>query len=152
MSDLMKWGVRQTQEKTIMEYLAHHGVKGQRWGVRRTKAALARAAKREGRPASPEHARAAALSKKKRSELTNDELKFLNERKNLEQNFDRLNPSIVAKGHNRTKAVLAVAGTAVAISNLARSPAGQATIKAGRIAVQNLLAKPLVGALPINVP
>jgi len=130
-----------TQSDRARNFLAHHGVKGQRWGVRRTKAALARAARREGRQPSPEAIRAKALSKKKRSELSNEELRFLNERKNLEQNFNRLNPNAIAKGHNRTKAIIAVAGTAVALSNLARSPAGQATIKAGKIAVGNILEK-----------
>lgn len=148
MSGLMKWGVHQDQEKSIMEYLAHHGVKGQRWGVRRTKAALARAARREGRPLSPEAARAKQLSKKKRSELTNDELRFLNERQNLEQNSRRLNPTVVEKGHNRTKAILAVAGTAAAAERFFNSPTGKLAREAGKVAVGNFLARSSISLLP----
>lgn len=120
-------------------FLSHHGVKGQRWGVRRSKAALARQGKREGRQASLDAALAQKLSKKKRSELTNDELKFLNERKNLEQNFDRLNPSVLAKGEQKTKAILGTIGVGVAAYNLIKSPAGQAAIKVGQKAVGDKL-------------
>lgn len=132
----------------IQEYLAHYGVKGQRWGVRRTRAALARAARREGREPSPEAARAKALSKKKRSQLTNEELRFLNERQNLEQNNRRLNPTVVEKGHNKTKAVLALAGTAVAAERFINSPTGKLAIAAGKVAVGDILARSSLSLLP----
>lgn len=135
------------------EDLKQHGVKGQRWGVRRTKAALARAARREGRePPSPEAARAKELSKKKRSQLTNEELRFLNERQNLEQNNRRLNPTVVERGHNRTKAVLAVAGTAVAAERFINSPTGKLAIAAGKAAVGNMLARSSLNLLPGGLP
>lgn len=143
------------KETPILDFLAHHGVKGQRWGVRRTKKALARAAKRDGKQLSPEAARAKELSKKHRSELSNDELRFLNDRQNLESNNRRLNPNVVERGHNRTKAVLAVAGTAVAAERFFNSPTGKATVAAGKIAVGNILARSTLslipGGLPINV-
>lgn len=148
MSDLMKWGVRGAQEKKILEYLAHHGVKGQRWGVRRTKAALSRAARREGKPLSPEATRAKLLSKKKRGQLTNDELRFLNERQNLEQNNRRLNPSVVEKGHTKTKAILALAGTAVAAERFFNSPSGKLAVSAGKAAIGDLLARSPIALIP----
>jgi len=148
MNGLMKWGVHRDQEKSILEYLAHHGVKGQRWGVRRTKAALARAARREGKPLSPEAARAKQLSKKRRSELTNEELRFLNERQNLEQNNRRLNPNVVEKGHNKTKAVIAILGTAAAAERFFNSPTGKLAREAGKVAVGDFLARSPLSLLP----
>lgn len=136
-----------SQEDEVQAFLEHHGVKGQRWGVRRTKAALARAARREGRPQSEDAARAKALSKKKRSELTNDELRFLNERQNLEQNNRRLNPGVVDKGQAKTRAILGTVGLGVAAYNTIKSPAGQAAVRAGKNIVSNYF-----GTLPINVP
>lgn len=131
--------LRKNQETGLLRYLSHHGIKGQRWGVRRTKAALSRASKREGRQESAEAKKAKELGKKKRSELTNDELRFLNDRQSLEQNHARLNPNAVQKGENKTKAVLATVGIGVAAFNTIKSPAGQAAIKAGQKAVKKLL-------------
>lgn len=139
MNDLMKWGIRGAQEKKILEYLAHHGVKGQRWGVRRTKAALARAAKREKPNQSADHAHVQALLKKPRHQLTNAELKIVNERLNLEANAGRLNPHVVSKGEQTAKAVLGTLGVGVTAFNLIKSPAGQATVRAGANAVAKLL-------------
>ena len=124
-------------EKLVLAYLAHYGVRGQRWGVRRTKAALARAAKREGRlPASDEHARTQELLKKGRHALTNKELKDVNERLNLEQNFARLNQGSVAKGRARTLTTIATISTVAGFLN---SPAGKLAIKSGKAVVGNLI-------------
>jgi len=142
------------KEGVILAFLSHHGVKGQRWGVRRTKAALARASRREGREVSPEAARAKLLKKKKRKELTNEELKFLNERLNLERNNSQLNPTAVAQGAKKTKALVATLGVAVTLSNYARTPAGQFAISAGKKTVSSLLGSSNlgIGTLPIRVP
>lgn len=79
------------------EFLAHHGVKGMKWGVRKAKATagsirtkhLARKAKRH--PQSPEAARAHALRKQVKKKgldsLSNSELQALNNRLNLEANY-----------------------------------------------------------------
>lgn len=126
-----------SQEDLVLAYLAHHGVKGQRWGVRRTKAALARAAKREGRPpASEEHERTKELLKKGKTGLSNKELKEVNERLNLEQNFSRLNQGAASKGKAKTLTTLATISTVAGFLN---SPPGKLAIKSGKAAVGHLL-------------
>jgi len=129
------------------KFLSHYGVKGQRWGVRRSKAALARSSKRE---LSADAKRAKELSKKKRSELTNEELQFLNTRKNLEQNFDRLNPTTIARGENRTRNILGTIGIGVTAYNTINSPAGKAAIRAGSAAASRALGNliPAEGLIP----
>ena len=144
--------MKEREEGAILAWLSHHGIKGQRWGVRRTKAALARAAQREGRRLSPEAERAKQLRKKKRKELTNEELKFLNDRLNLEKNSSNLNPHAIEQGKRKTAAVIGTIGLAVTLVNYANSPAGKFAIATGKKVVANQLAKPLFGALPINVP
>lgn len=129
--------IQNYQDKLVLAYLAHHGVKGQRWGVRRTKAALARAAKREGRaPASEEHQRTAELRKKGKAGLSNKELKEVNERLNLEQNFARLNQGAASKGRAKTLTTLATISTVAGFLN---SPPGKLAINTGKAAVGHLL-------------
>jgi len=107
--------------------LIHHGVKGMKWGVRRSQAQLDRAAGR-----SSDSREASRLKKKPLSSLSNKELKSLNERMNLEQNYKRLNPSTVARGKNVAKGTIAAVGTAVTLYNLYNSPAGKAAVNVGK--------------------
>lgn len=116
------------------DVLIHHGVKGMKWGVRRSQAALDRAA---GRTSSSDYREASRLKKKPVNSLSNKELRALNERMNLEQNYNRLNPSKVARGKNVAKGVLAAATTAVTVYNLVKSPAGKAAIETGKKVVQS---------------
>lgn len=81
--------------------LQHHGVKGMKWGVRKT-----------NRQPSSDHVEAKALKKKKLSELSNAELRKLNDRMNLEQNYSKLNPSVIKKGAKMV-ATAAIATTTV---------------------------------------
>jgi hypothetical protein len=67
---------------TVEEVLAHFGVKGMKWGVRGSRPDMS----------SPEHKQAKALSKKRTSELTNEELQALITRKNLEKQHTQLSP------------------------------------------------------------
>lgn len=103
-------------EKDIVdEYLAHHGIRGQKWGVRRTQASLARASEgvkkaneldpdklyvsgkgRKARVQSGEAARAATLASVARkhgtSTLSNKDLEFLNKRLQLNAQYTKLTP------------------------------------------------------------
>lgn len=76
----------------VGEFLAHFGVKGMRWGVRRDRGGSGKA------PNSDDHERAVATRKKARSgggtkALSNKELQDLITRANLESQFKRLHPS-----------------------------------------------------------
>ena len=99
--------------KVSEEFLAHYGVRGMKWGVRKK------------RSASADSQRHGANKKKALKELSDDELKNLVNRLNMEQNARRLNPSKVNKGHNAVKAALAVGITANSVIAFASSPAGR---------------------------
>ncbi len=70
---------------TLEDVLAHFGVKGMHWGVRKSDT-----------PASNDAATAKALKKKAKvggkKSLSNEELEVLIKRMNLEQQFTKLNP------------------------------------------------------------
>lgn len=86
--------------QTLDEVLEHYGIKGMRWGVRRSERQLARARgksspKKKTEPKkSVDAAKAAAAAKKAKkggvSSLSNKELQDLNTRLNLEQQYSRL--------------------------------------------------------------
>lgn len=89
-------------EQKLDDILEHYGIKGMRWGVRRTDEQLARARgrrKKEGKPVTPTKksadAAAAEESRKKAKKggveaLSNEELQQLNTRLNLEQQYTKL--------------------------------------------------------------
>jgi len=75
--------------------IEHYGTKGMQWGVRKK------------RTRSSESKTTSALRKKKAFQLTDDELKKVNARLNLEKQFNQLNPSATAKA---SKVVVGVLG------------------------------------------
>lgn len=130
-------------------YLQHYGVLGMKWGVRRSTSDLKRASSRKKairRNTSDlkrssnrkknwsEDARTASeLKKKKTNELSNAELKKLNERTRLEQEYSRLNPNMVKKGWKVVAGTAGAMGTTMAIYNN-----GGQIIKIGKKAVNKL--------------
>lgn len=108
----------------VEDFLEHYGVKGMQWGVRKSA--------RSSHPQSDDHKTAKALQSRHRSSLSNHELKTLNERRNLEQNYNRLNPSVVRRGEAHAKGVIAAVGLATALAKLADTPFGAAAIRGGR--------------------
>lgn len=102
-----------------MEELQHHGIRGQKWGIRRYQnkdGSLTPAGrKRQKRQLSDDAKEAKALKKKKVGELSNAELRKLNERRNLERNYKQLNPSVVTKGAKIVGGTAAALGTIVSL-------------------------------------
>lgn len=72
--------------------LTHYGILGMKWGVRRSQAKLARIGKRAKKGGWSEDAESAAKIKtKKVKQMSNAELKKLNERTRLENEYKNLN-------------------------------------------------------------
>ena len=85
-------------------YLQHYGVKGMKWGVRKARR-------------SADSAEAKQIRKKKVKEMSNAELRKLNERIRLEQEYKRLNPNAIKKGMAVAATVAGAMGTVVALKN-----------------------------------
>ncbi len=106
----------------IGDELKHYGKKGMKWGVR----------KDSKRTVSDDHTEAVASRKKKLPEMSNAELKRLNNRLQLE----RSNRDLQSRGAlQKIKTGTAVAGTILAVGttittayNFVNSPAGKAII------------------------
>jgi len=101
-------------------FLAHYGVLGMKWGVRKDRSGSY----------SSDYARKRRLQQRVKKSgiqnLSNKELKELNYRRELEKNYKKQYPNKIQAGYNYITGALAVAGTAVAIYNIANSQAGKA--------------------------
>lgn len=108
--------------------LFHYGIKGMKWGVRRTEAQLARV---RGERLPSENNQKAGVSKssssakKKVSEMSDDELNRAVRRLQLEEQYKRLNPQKVSAGqkfvNKVAKDVLIPAATTVARNTIQRA-------------------------------
>jgi hypothetical protein len=132
-------------EQTLDDVLEHYGIKGMKWGVRRTREQIARArGKRieKGKPVTPvsedaKRARASAekVQKEGVSSLSNQELQQLNKRLNLERNYsDLTTPKKKGEGGKKgitdadKKLIAAIIQTAgkAAFSTTKKNPAARA--------------------------
>jgi hypothetical protein len=125
---------------TTENFLAHYGVLGMHWGVRKNKTSKL--------PAHPDHADAHSLDRKPINQLSNAEIKKLSERNQLEEKLlkSRAARSKIKKGENHVKAVLGIAGTATAAAALGarsyafiKSPEGQKLVARATPWVKRLL-------------
>jgi hypothetical protein len=108
---------------SVSDFIEHYGTKGMRWGVRRS---------RKERKEASDFKTTKHLRSRKTHELSNKQLKKVNERINLESSYSRLNPTKIKKGQMVAKGVLAGATTAASVYTLFNSPAGKALMNAGR--------------------
>ena len=95
--------------------LYHYGVLGMKWGVRRDRSRSS--GSRRKRSMSDDAREASAIKKKKVSQMSNAELKKLNERSRLEQEYSRLNPGAVRKGWKFVAGAAGIMGTTLAVYN-----------------------------------
>lgn len=107
--------------------LTHWGIKGMKWGIRRSDAQLARA---HGSSASADAVRAkeTLTSIRKAGSLSaasDSDLQHLVNRINLEKRYSEINTSAAAKSHEQIKTLLSVGDTANKLIQFTNSPAGK---------------------------
>lgn len=93
----------------VEEFLAHYGVKGQRWGVRRRQS-----------QANRDHA-----TNRKLAAMSDAELQKTVNRIRMEKQYKDLEKSKIKKGHDTAKTILAVGATVNAAIAFSKSPAGK---------------------------
>ena len=80
-------------------YLAHHGILGMKWGVRRSEAQLARASGHSSKPSDDKNEVAARkVAVKNRRTMSDSDLKKRIERLKLEREFKNLTEDDIAPG------------------------------------------------------
>lgn len=118
---------------TEEEFLAHHGIKGMKWGVRRQRGSDGRV--KQTRVSTERKAADKVIAKSKehsKRSLTNKELADFNKRLELESKFNKYNPTTRQRGEAFVAGILATVGLGVAAYNVINSPAGKAAISMGK--------------------
>ena len=121
--------------------LYHYGIKGMKWGVRRFQnkdgSYTPAGKKRRSQEAWSDDAKEAANIKKKSvNQMSNSELRKLNERQNLERQHKQLNPNRVKRGMAVVAAIAGGMGTIAALYNNSNQ-----LIKAGKAIVEATMKK-----------
>lgn len=106
--------------------LAHWGIKGMKWGIRRSDSELARA--NGSSSADAVRAKETLTSIRKSGSLSaasDADLNHLVNRINLEKRYAEIQSSTFEKGHTQVKSLLSVGDTANKMIQFANSPAGK---------------------------
>lgn len=80
-------------KEKVEEIIEHYGIKGMRWGVRRKRG--------KGGRVSSDYSTSRKTLKKKVSQMSNEELRKLNKRLEMERKLKQVDPSIVGEGRRR---------------------------------------------------
>lgn len=108
--------------------LSHAGVKGMKWGVRKSDSSSSSGSSNKRKGGSPQAEQAKRIAKKKPSQMTNREIKKLNERKRLETEYKKNNPNLATKGKAQVASLIALGGMGISIYNMVNSKAGKAAV------------------------
>ena len=129
--------------------LCHHGIKGQKWGIRRyqnpdgslTKAGAKRYADEDSQ--SDDYKTAQAISKKHVSQMSNKELEMFNRRMQLEQTYSSFTKTGASKGRRLVEEVLTDVAKSTAKNTLTSIIAGKKpqVVSTGEMAVKFILGK-----------
>ena len=102
--------------------LYHYGVLGMKWGVRKSERQLAGIRKKAKRDGWSEDAKSAAeIRTKNPKQMSNAEMRKLNERTQLERNYKQLHPSTISRGFSAVAKAGAIMGTAILVYNNANT-------------------------------
>lgn len=122
-------------KNTDVDSLKHYGIPGMKWGVRRREGSDGRVV-RGKMPVSDDFREAKELAKKRPSQLSNAELKKLNERMQLEQNYSNLtskkNQQKIKEGREQVKLVIDLVKTGKTLYDL-----GKPGVSAAREVLKN---------------
>lgn len=111
----------------MSDYLNHYGVLGMKWGKRKAGSSTESSKKRKpSLPDSADYTESRAIQKKKPNQMSNAELRKVNERIRLEQEYSRLNPTKISQGLSYVKSITDAVNTGMNAYNAIDRAAGVA--------------------------